>query len=258
MSDCQLHEDDGIMELELNRPEAMNALSQSFLDEIITALEQVQADPNARVLIIKSASHKAFCAGADLKERRQMNEDQVRAAVGKIRRTMNLVNGLKIPTIAAIRGVALGGGFELALACDLRVVSETATIGLTETRLAIIPGAGGTQRLSRLIGVARAKDLIFTGRKLTGVEAYQMGIAEYLVTDVEVHQRAKELAKDIAQAGPIAIRQAKWAIDEGYAKPLVDGLAVEETAYEQVINTEDRQEGLKAFAEKRKPKYLGR
>ena len=250
--------EDGVLELELNRPEAMNALSQAFLDEIIAQLQRIKEDSRTRVLVIKSSSHKSFCAGADLKERREMNEDQVRAAVSKIRATMNLVSELQVPTIAAVRGVALGGGMELALSCDLRVVSNTATLGLTETRLAIIPGAGGTQRLSRLIGIAKAKDLIFTGRRITGEDAYHLGIAEYLVSDVEVHQRAKTLAKEIAEGGPVAVRQAKWAIDQGYPLPLAEGLAIEEAAYERVIGTEDRLEGLLAFAEKRKPSYQGR
>ncbi len=258
MSFCNVEEQDGVIELELNRPEAMNALSQDFLDEIMAELLRIKEDDSARVLIIKSASHKAFCAGADLKERRGMNEDQVRSAVGKIRTTMNLISDLPIPTIAAVRGVALGGGFEMALSCDLRVVSETATIGLTETRLAIIPGAGGTQRLSRLVGVAKAKDLIFTGRRITGEEAHRLGIAEYLASDVEVHQKAKALAREISEGGPIAIRQAKWAIETGYPLSLAEGLAVEVTAYEKVIGTEDRLEGLQAFAEKRKPIYKGR
>lgn len=178
--------------------------------------------------------------------------------MGKIRATINRIGSLPIPTIAAVRGVALGGGFELALACDLRVVAETATLGLTETRLAIIPGAGGTQRLSRLVGLARAKDLILTGRRITGEEAYHLGIAEYLTGDVEVYERAQALAKEMAEGGPIAVRQAKRAMDEGYGKPLAEALAIEEAAYEQVIHTEDRQEGLLAFAEKRKPKYQGR
>ncbi len=258
MSLCEVTRQDGVYTLELNRPEAMNALSQAFLDEILAMLERMERDPEGRVLIVQSATPKAFCAGADLKERRGMDEDQVRAAVGKIRATVNRVGGLPIPTIAAVRGVALGGGLELALACDLRVMSKTATLGLTETRLAIIPGAGGTQRLSRLVGLARAKDLILTGRRVNGEEAYEMGIAEYLANDEEVTQRARALASEIADGGPIALRQAKWALEEGYGKPLEDALKVEEAAYEQVIHTEDRQEGLRAFAEKRKPRYQGR
>lgn len=243
--------------LMLNREEAMNALSTALLRELSEALDTVRLDAQARCVIVTGAGSRAFCAGADLKERRSMNEDEVRLAVGRIRAVVEGFADLPIPTIAAISGVALGGGLELALACDLRVVAADAVVGLTETRLAIIPGAGGTQRLARLVGSARAKDLIFTGRRISGREAGALGLAQYVAAADDVLAEARALAQEIADGGPIAIRQAKLAIDQGAEVSLKEGLRIEQTAYESVIGTSDRMEGLLAFAQKRKPDYKG-
>lgn len=243
--------------LMLNREEAMNALSTALLREMSEALDTVRQDEQARCVIVTGAGSRAFCAGADLKERRSMNEDEVRLAVGRIRAVVEGFADLPIPTIAAIRGVALGGGLELALACDLRVVAADAVVGLTETRLAIIPGAGGTQRLARLVGSARAKDLIFTGRRISGSEAGALGLAQYVAAADDVLSEARALAQEIADGGPIAVRQAKLAIDQGAEVSLKEGLRIEQTAYESVIGTSDRMEGLLAFAQKRKPDYKG-
>jgi methylglutaconyl-CoA hydratase len=160
--------------------------------------------------------------------------------------------------IAAVNGVAFGGGTELALAADLRIAAESAKFGLTETSLAIIPGAGGTQRLPRLIGLAKAKELIFTARRIGAATALQIGLVNDVVADAELLPAAYRLAEEIAQNGPIAVRQAKFAMDQGCEVDLRTGLAIEEKAYEVVIPTRDRLEGLAAFAEKRKPLYEGR
>jgi len=243
--------------LTLQRPEAMNALSLDLLTEVIGHLDTVEADAAARCLIVTGTGARAFCAGADLKERRGMSEDQARAAIARIGEMIGRVASLPIPVIAAVGGVALGGGLELALACDLRVVSEEAVLGLTETRLAIIPGAGGTQRLARLIGPARAKDLIFSGRKMTAAEGLAMGLVDRLTSADRLMPTALDLAAEIGAGGPVALRAAKRAIDRGLDATLQEGLAIEREAYETVFGTEDRLEGLRAFAEKRSPRYTG-
>ncbi len=258
MALCNLIYEGDARLIQINREETMNALSTALLRELSEALDAVRGDSRARCVILTGAGVRAFSAGADLKERRSMNEDEVRQAVARIRAVVEAVADLPMPTIAAVRGAALGGGLELALACDLRVMAADATVGLTETRLAIIPGAGGTQRLSRLVGAARAKDLIFTGRRISGREAGEFGLAQYVVAADDVLAEALRVAHTITDGGPIAVRQAKLAIDQGVEVALKEGLLIEQTAYESVIGTSDRMEGLTAFAEKRKPEYKGR
>jgi methylglutaconyl-CoA hydratase len=220
-------------------------------------LQELSFDRSVRVVIISGEGDRSFCAGADLKERAGMDEVQVRKTVSFIRETINQVERLPQPVIAAINGVAFGGGLELALACDIRVAAETAKLGLTETSLAIIPGAGGTQRLPRLIGLGKAKELIFTARRIDAWEALKIGLVEHVAPSEQLLDRAKEIAREIAQNGPIAVRQAKFAINKGYDADLYTGLDIERAAYEVTIPTQDRLEGLRAFREKRKPNYKG-
>jgi methylglutaconyl-CoA hydratase len=249
--------EDGIFLLTLNRPEAANALSLTLLREMHETLQELSFDRSVRVVIISGEGDRSFCAGADLKERAGMDEVQVRKTVSFIRETINQVERLPQPVIAAINGVAFGGGLELALACDIRVAAETAKLGLTETSLAIIPGAGGTQRLPRLIGLGKAKELIFTARRIDAWEALKIGLVEHVAPSEQLLDRAKEIAREIAQNGPIAVRQAKFAINKGYDADLYTGLDIERAAYEVTIPTQDRLEGLRAFREKRKPNYTG-
>jgi enoyl-CoA hydratase/carnithine racemase len=246
-----------IAKVTLNRPQQANALSLTLLEELQAVLSQLQEDTDIRAVLLIGAGEKAFCAGADLKERAGMNEEQVRHAVSLIRSTINGVESLPFPVIAAINGVALGGGTELSLACDIRVAAETATLGLTETSLAIIPGAGGTQRLPRLIGLGRAKELIYTARRISASEAKEYGLVEYVVPFSKLEQTALSICERIAANGPIAVRQAKAAISRGVETDLQTGLEIEKQAYEGVIHTKDRLEGLQAFKEKRKPVYKG-
>lgn len=248
---------EGIITITLNRPEAANALSVQMLNELKSALNEIKFDREVRCVIITGNGEKAFCAGADLKERAGMNEEQVRKTVSLIRETVTSIEDLPQPVIAAINGAAFGGGTELALACDMRVASINAKFGLTETSLGIIPGAGGTQRLSRLIGKGRAKDLIFTARKIDAIEAEKIGLIEYLVGFDLLMDKVMEIAKLIAKNGPIAVKQAKKAINKGYEVDLNTGLAIEQNAYEITIPTKDRLEGLNAFKEKRTPIYKG-
>ncbi|KAG6438190.1 hypothetical protein SASPL_103127 [Salvia splendens] len=277
--------DSGIWEVNLERPSSKNAIGRDMLRGLRHTLESVNRDQTAKVLMISSSVPKVFCAGADLKERKTMSPSEVRDFVNSLRSTFSyleyqgldstkvlvcecllilvshpllllLSQALCIPTIAVIEGAALGGGLELALSCDLRICGENALLGLPETGLAIIPGAGGTQRLPRLVGKSTAKELIFTGRIVGGKDALSMGLVNHCVLAGEAHLKALETARLINQKGPVAIRMAKRAIDGGME--VDSGLVLEEECYEQIMHTKDRLEGLAAFAEKRKPNYIGR
>lgn len=248
----------GIRTLTLNRPDSMNSVSFPMLRELKTALEDVEFDPDARCVIVTGAGDKAFCSGADLKERATLSDLEVRRYIQTIRSTFTVVENLPIPVIAAVNGVAFGGGTELALASDLRLLSDRAVMGLTETSLAIIPGAGGTQRLPRIVGTAKAKELIFLARRIDAAEALSIGLANWVVPHESLLAEAARIAQAICQNGPVALRLAKRAIDRGMEMDLGDGLVFESTCYEITIPTEDRKEGLTAFREKRKPVYKGR
>jgi enoyl-CoA hydratase/carnithine racemase len=248
---------DGIAVLTLNRSGAANALSLQMLYELHEAIYDIKFDRQVRCVILTGAGDKAFCAGADLKERADMDMTQVRQTVALIRGNINDLEQLPQPVIAAVNGAAFGGGTELALACDIRVAAKTAKFALTETSLAIIPGAGGTQRLPRLIGKGRAKELIFTARRIDAEEALEIGLVEYVTPPGEALAKALDIAKQIIRNGPIAVSQAKFAIDKGYDVDLQTGLAIEQNAYEVIIPTKDRLEGLQAFKEKRPPLFKG-
>jgi len=254
-------ENHGIVVLGLNRPKAMNALSKNLCANLISAIDAVKFDKSVRVLIIRSHAKGAFCAGADLKERAKMTPAEVGPFVAKGREIIGAWANLPMPVIAAVDGVALGGGLEMALACDLRVASSDARLGLTETKLAIIPGGGGTQRLPRVVGVAKARELIYTARILNGKEALDIGLVNHCVEQNDVgdaaYQRSLALAKEILPNGPIGVAMAKMAINKGTEVDLASGLSFEEAAYAQVIPTKDRIEALTAFREKRKPVFKG-
>lgn len=241
----------------LNRPEAANAMSLKLLDDLNEIVKKIEHS-DVRSVIITGSGEKAFCAGADLKERRQMTNEEVVKTVKYIGQTVQNIENIPVPVIAALNGVAFGGGLELALACDLRIAAEDIKLGLTETSLAIIPGAGGTQRLPRLIGLGQAKRLIYTACPIDAKEALQIGLVEEIVHKDELLPKAFELAKQIAKNGPIAMKQAKIAINRGIEVDLHTGLEIEHLSYLQTIETEDRVEGLQAFAEKRAPQYKGK
>ncbi len=243
--------------LTIERPEVMNCLSFPTLRRFRLLLAELRGDLTIRCILISGAGERAFCAGADLKERKTMPAERVPDFVRNIRGLMDDVAGMPQPTVAVVQGFAFGGGTELMLACDLRIAAEEATFGLTETTLAIIPGAGGTQRLPRLIGTSRAKDLILTGRKLDASEAERIGLLNRVAPRAQLAERAIELASSIAGNGPVAVRAAKDAIDRGTEAPIHEGLAIEAECYERVLPTQDRLEALAAFAEKRRPSYSG-
>lgn len=248
--------------IKLNRPAARNAFSRSLVNSFHDIADELKYDKNTRVVILQSLVPKIFCAGADLKERKTMDLPEVERFVNSLRGLMIKVEQLPMPVIAALDGAALGGGLEMALACDIRTAADSARLGLVETSLAIIPGAGGTQRLPRILNPSVAKELIFTSRIFNGKDAKEMGIVNHVVNQNEqgdaAFNKALEIAREIIPNGPIGVKMAKKAIDKGLQVDLNTGYTIEEACYAQVIPTTDRLEGLKAFAEKRKPSYKGK
>lgn len=249
--------DGDVVTLTIQRPDVMNCLSFPTLRRLRKLCHELKGDLSVRAILITGAGEKAFCAGADLKERKSMPLERVPLFVKNIRRVMDDVESLPQPTIGLVNGVAFGGGTELLLACDLRIAAPHAQLGLTETSLAIIPGAGGTQRLPRLIGKARAKELILTARRIDAAEAERMGLVNRIAPAGGLREAGLEVARAIAANGPVAVRAAKRAIDEGCELPQSRGLEVEAACYELVLPTQDRREALSAFAEKRAPRFIG-
>lgn len=254
----QLYRHGDVAVITLNRPADLNALNYESLVRLGEVVAEIREDRHQIRAVIVTGAGRAFSAGADLKERRTLNEQQVRRNVRAIRDVFTAVEELPQPTIAAVNGYAFGGGFELMLACDLRLAVRDARMGLTEVSLGIIPGAGGTQRLPRLIGLARAKELILTARKINAQDALQYGLLNGIADDAEqLRIMTLELANEIAGNAPLAVYQAKYAINRGSHVDLYSGLEVEAQAYEMIIPTKDRAEALAAFADKRKPVFRG-
>ncbi len=253
----ELH--DGIMVLTINRPEALNCFDMSLLATFGKAVEAIAFDRDVKVVIVTGSKEgkNAFSTGADLKERAGMTSDQVKIYIQTIRNLFTAVEELPKPVIAAVNGYAFGGGLELALACDIRIAASGAIVGLTETSLAVIPGAGGTQRLPRVVGIPRAKEMIFRARRITAQEGLEIGLFLEVVEPDRLINRSLELAREISANGPVALAQAKYAINKGAEVSLPMGLAIESNAYAITIPTKDRTEGLTAFREKRKPVYTG-
>jgi methylglutaconyl-CoA hydratase len=242
----------------LNRPAAANALSRGLVAALREELAELAARPEVTAVVLTSVGGKAFSAGADLKERLGMTLDETRAFLDDLTALVSAVEDFPAPVIAAISGAALGGGLELALAADIRVADATALLGLSEVRLGIIPGAGGTQRLARLCGIAKAKELILTGRKIDAATALELGLVSQVVDKAELKGAVEALVAELAAGGPLALAQAKRAIDAGFGRPMPEALTCERACYEVVLGSEDRNEGLRAFAEKRAPRFRGR
>jgi len=235
-----------------------NAIGRALLRALEAEVARVSAGRDVRVVVLTGAGDKSFCAGADLKERAGMSEAEVRAFLDGLRRTFRSLETSDAVFIAALNGAALGGGTELALSCDLRLAAPSAELGLTEVRLGIIPGGGGTQRLSRLVGPGRAKDLVLTGRRVAAAEALALGLVNRVAAEGKLAEEALALAAQVASNAPVAVAAAKHAISEGLALPIDEALALELRHYEKVLGTEDRLEGLRAFAEKRAPAFRGK
>ena len=234
-----------------------NSISLAMLGELRTLLARAAGDRELRCVVLTGAGDKAFCAGADLKERARMGAGEVHAFHEGLRAALRGIEGAPQPFVAALNGAALGGGLELALACDLRIAADGAQLGLPEVSLGIIPGGGGTQRLARLVGVARAKDLVLTARRIGAAEALAMGLVTQLAPPQRLLADALALAERIARNAPVSLRQAKRAIDGGFHLPLEEALDLENRLYQDCLGTEDRREALRAFAEKRPPLFRG-
>ncbi len=238
----------------INRPEAMNALSVEVARELHQAMSDFRDDPELWVGIVTGAGEKAFCGGADIKDTlpfMQAHRQDPWSFPPTIMRGFELWK----PLIAAINGMALGGGLELALACDIRIVAENARLGTPEVNLGLIPGWGGTQRLPRMIPWCKAAEILLMGKLIDAQEAYRIGLVNKVVPQAEVMTTAKEWAEIICQAGPLAVRAAKEAMVRGYSMPLEDGLKLENSLIGYMMTTEDFTEGTTAFVEKRKPDY---
>jgi enoyl-CoA hydratase len=245
----------GVALVTLHRPEALNALSFDLLDELATVLEALDADPTCRAIVITGAGERAFAAGADIRELAPQTSASL--ATGRRFATWDRLAAVGLPLIAAVRGFALGGGCELAMTCDMIVAAEDATFGQPEIRLGVMPGGGGTQRLTRAIGKARAMELILTGRTMTAAEADAHGLITMVVPADATVDAALELAGRIAAMPPLAVRAAKAAILDAGEQRLGDGLARERAAFFRLFDTDDQAEGMAAFIEKRSPTWSG-
>ncbi|HLV64612.1 MAG TPA: enoyl-CoA hydratase-related protein [Polyangiaceae bacterium] len=242
----------------LDRPDRQNALSRDLVRALGRVGKELDADDSVRAVILTGAGQRAFCAGADLKERRGMSNAEVLDMLRLYRTELAWIGAFRAPVVAAINGIALGGGLELALACDLRIAVDGAVLGLPETTLGIIPGAGGTQRLPRIVGAARARELILLGRRWTAREAFSIGLVNHVVPDAErLLDDTLAFIRPILDGAPLAQRAALEAL-RASELPLEQGLEVELAAYERCLKSEDRLEGLRAFEEKRPPRFTGR
>ena len=249
---------DGILTLTLDRPDVLNAMNNAMRRQLLDIFTRLRSDDTVKVVVITGAGERAFCAGADIRE---FLEPPTPTHFREARKRLDFraeMERCSQPIIAAIRGFALGGGLELALACDIRIAAEDAQLGLSEINLAIIPGGGGTQRLPRLVGRGKALEMILTGMRVPAAEALRIGLVERVVPVSELMTAAQGLARQIADKAPIALRYAKEAVVGGLGLPLADGIRLENDLSTLLRTTEDRVEGAKAFGEKRKPKWTGR
>jgi enoyl-CoA hydratase len=248
---------EGVATLTFNRPKALNALNGNLLDELAAALDTIEADEQIRVLILTGAGEKAFVAGADISELATFDTLQGKLFARKGQRIISRLQELAIPVIAAVNGFALGGGSEMALACDFIYASENAMFGLPEITLGIIPGFGGTQRLPRLIGTNRAKEMIFTGKMVPAAEAERIGMVNRVLPQASLMEETRKVAQGMAAKGKVSLRAAKQAINNGINVDLLTGCQIEVDAFAICMASEDGKEGTRAFMEKRKPVFTG-
>jgi enoyl-CoA hydratase len=249
---------DNVGILTINRPDKMNALSNELTSELRSLVGELERDEKLRVLIITGAGEKAFVAGADIKELVDRDAKIGRRVSRERQEVFSLIENLPVPVIAAVNGYALGGGLELALACNIRICSEKAQFGAPEVKLGIIPGDGGTQRLPRLVGLGRAMEMILTGDFIDAQEAHRIGLANGVYSPDELMDKAMELAQKIASRPPLAIRYAKEAVNRSQEGDSVSGFSLESYLHALTCTTEDKKEGVAAFLEKRKGKFKGK
>jgi methylglutaconyl-CoA hydratase len=252
-------DDDGhIATLTLNRPESRHAISRGLADQLPQACGDLAQRADIRAVVVTGAGDRAFCAGADLKERRSLSAPERAAHTSAIEAAVEALAALPMPSIAAIRGYALAGGAEIAIACDVRVAATDAMLGFPEVRVGIFPGAGGALRLPRLVGEGAARGLLFTGRSITADEALRVGLVDHLAAPENVFDEARVLAASIAANAPLAVRAVKRALRESRGLPLVDARRAVNALRAELDATEDYEEGLRAFAERRAPRFRGR
>ncbi len=248
---------EGVTEITLDRPEALNALSTAMARYLIEVCGELAADRTTRVVVLTASGDRAFCVGADLKERNAMSDAEMLAQRTVFREAFGAVLGLPQPAVAAVHGYALGGGLELALSCDLIVADETAVLGLPETTVGLVPGGGGTQLALRRLGPGRAADLILTGRRIDAGEADRLGLVDRRVPAGTARTAALDLASQIAANSAVAVRAAKRALRHGWGTGLDAGLDIEDAAWRTAALSADRKEGIAAFTEKRRPNWPG-
>ena len=234
-----------------------NSITRAMLTALNQELRRADESRHLRCVVLTGAGDRAFCAGADLKERALMSQAEVHGFHHDLRAALHAIETSPKVFLAAVNGAALGGGLELAIACDLRIMSAAAEVGLPEVGLGIIPGGGGTQRLARAIGVARTKDLVLTARRVGAAEALALGLATRTAPPASLREAALQMAGEVARNAPVSLRQAKRAIDAGFHLPLEEALDLENRMYQDCLQTKDRVEALKAFAEKRRPVFTG-
>lgn len=247
---------EGIKIISLERPEKANSINRALLKELNGVLRSEQKH-DMRCLILTGSGERVFSAGADLEERSSMSREEIIEFLDLFRSTLSTIETMEVPSVALLNGSAFGGGLELALACDIRLARAGIELGLTETRLGIIPGAGGTQRLARLIGASQAMDLIFRGKKIGGTEALRLGIINYLYPKETFDVECNTYISEILGSAPLAVRYAKKAIMGGLGLNLSDALVIEREEYLKTLNSKDRLEALNAFKEKRTPFFRG-
>ncbi len=252
-----IEEKNGVALLTINRPEALNSLNSSLLDELPDAFTTLGRDSDVKAIVLTGSGEKAFVAGADIAEMAEMNVQQAKEFSRKGQRLVNLIGQISKPVIAAVNGFALGGGLEMALACDFAYASENAKVGLPEVTLGILPGFGGTQKLGRLIGRSRANELVFTGKMLYAAEAREWGIVNAVFPISELVAKALETAEKIAGNGLLGVAHAKDAIRSGLDMSEADGLNYESLHFGAIFASADQKEGMRAFLEKRKPVFTG-
>ncbi len=253
-----IEKEDNIAIIKLNRP-PVNPLNTKLYQELYDAISELDNEAGIGAIIITGNGDKAFAAGLDIKEVMGKSVDEVREFTEKVsRKTLSKLTGIEKPTIAAVFGPALGGGCEVALCCDIRIVSEDAVFGLPEINLGIMPGSGATQRLTRLIGVPRAKEMLFTGDNINAQEAYRIGLANKVTTKDKLMEEAKAMAKKLASKPKVALGLIKRCVDSGLDTDIESGLTLEVNSFCKAFTSEDGREGVSAFVERRKPNYKGK
>ena len=248
--------EDGVGTITINRPDVWNALNTQVVGDLRAALTELRYDGSVGVVVFTGAGDRAFAAGADIGELRE--KTMLDALGSTMQQVYDEIEGYEKPTVAAVNGYALGGGCELAMACDIRIASENARFGLPEVALSIIPGAGGTQRLARLVGKGKAIEMVLTGRMIGAEEALRLGLVTQVVSPEKLPEAARETANDILSKGPLAVRLAKLAVHAGFETDQKTGLVIERLAQAVLFTSEDKREGTSAFVEKREPNFEGR